>query len=112
MPYRRQASEVATFSRALLPPLVSRIKIMGRMNIAERRLPQACHHTGYHGRIAAIELLEMNEALAASVTDGLSTAHIKATAIDFGMTTLTQNALMLARNGTTSLEEVFAVRLE
>jgi len=29
-----------TFDRALLPGLVSRIKIIGRMNIAERRIPQ------------------------------------------------------------------------
>jgi len=29
-----------TFAKALLPGLVSRVKILGRMNIAERRLPQ------------------------------------------------------------------------
>jgi type IV pilus assembly protein PilB len=34
---------VRTFHKSLLPPLISRIKIMGHMDIAERRMPQDGH---------------------------------------------------------------------
>jgi type IV pilus assembly protein PilB len=39
---------VRTFHRSLLMPLISRIKIMGHMDIAERRLPQDGHARVFH----------------------------------------------------------------
>lgn len=72
----------------------------------------SCNHTGYHGRTAVCELLEITPELAALISDGANAQQIKACAMSQGMKSLTQNALRLAREGVTSLEEVFSVRLE
>lgn len=71
-----------------------------------------CNYTGYHGRTAVTELLPVSPAIASLITTGAGTLAIKEEAIKEGMTTLTQNALALARKGETSLEEMLAVRLE
>ncbi len=72
----------------------------------------ACNFTGYHGRTVVSELLPITPQLAKLINAGANTQEIKEAAIAQGMTPLTQNALMLARSKKTSLEEVFAVRLE
>ena len=46
------------------------------------------------------------------INNGASLQEVKQKAQEQGMITLTQNALELARSGRTSLEEVYAVRLE
>jgi type IV pilus assembly protein PilB len=72
----------------------------------------ACNYTGYHGRVAVTELLPITPEITALVNGGCNTQTIKDAAVQQGMTTLTQNAIALARGGKTSLEEVFSVRLE
>jgi len=71
-----------------------------------------CGFTGYKGRTAVAELLEITPALTVLINEGANTQAIKQTAIAQGMRPLTQNALAVARAGKTSLEEVFSVRLE
>jgi len=73
---------------------------------------ESCNFTGYHGRAAVTELLEITPKLASLINNSASTQEIKEAALMDGMVPLTQNALSLAREGRTSLEEVFAVRLE
>lgn len=72
----------------------------------------ACNFTGYHGRTVVSELLPVTQPIAKLINETGSTQEIKEEAVRQGMTPLTQNALALARNGKTSLEEVFSVRLE
>lgn len=71
-----------------------------------------CPGTGYRGRIAAYELLEMTPALRRLVSAGASPEQLETQAVKDGMTRLTQQALVLARAGTISLDEVSRVRLE
>ncbi len=71
-----------------------------------------CNHTGYHGRRVVSELLEVNSEIAELINSGATTHAIREAALRNGMRSLTQNALQLAREGSTSLEEVFNVRLE
>lgn len=71
-----------------------------------------CNYTGYHGRVAVSELLPITPEITTLINSGAATPLIKKTAVQQGMTTLTRNALALARTGKTSLEEVFAIRLE
>lgn len=73
---------------------------------------QACNFTGYHGRTMVYELLPLSAQIADLVTQRKSAREIKAQAVAEGMVSLTQCALAMARSGRTSLEEVFAVRLE
>jgi type IV pilus assembly protein PilB len=72
----------------------------------------SCNRTGYRGRTAVCELLAITPEIAALINAGRPDLEIKRLAVSQGMTTLTQNALGLARQGATSLQEVFAVRLE
>lgn len=71
-----------------------------------------CNHTGYKGRLAVYELLQMNQEIRSHVLKGVSADIIHAEAITSGMTALTQNALNTAREKKTSLAEVYRIRLE
>lgn len=71
-----------------------------------------CNHTGYKGRLAVYELLQMSPEVRSHVLRGVSADIIHAEAITGGMTALTQNALIAAREKKTSLSEVYRIRLE
>ena len=71
-----------------------------------------CNKTGYRGRTTVCELLLITPEITALINSGASTQHIHQAALASGMMPLTQSALALARQGRTSLEEVFSVRLE
>lgn len=73
---------------------------------------EACNNSGYHGRLVVCELIEITPEIAELINVRASTQTIKAHALQQGMKTLTQNAIALAREGKTSIEEVFAVRLD
>jgi type IV pilus assembly protein PilB len=72
-----------------------------------------CNNTGYHGRTVVSELMEITPELSTQISRGANTQEIKAFAQQQQqMKTLTQNAIQLARDGITSIEEVFAVRMD
>ena len=71
-----------------------------------------CNHTGYKGRLAVYELLQMTQDIRSHILRGVSADMIHAEAITNGMTPLTQNALATARDKKTSLAEVYRIRLE
>ncbi len=72
----------------------------------------SCNNSGYHGRVAVCELLPVTNRIRRLITAGVDAQTIKQAAVDEGMVTLTEHALQLARQGKTSLEEVYAIRLE
>jgi type IV pilus assembly protein PilB len=72
----------------------------------------SCNNTGYRDRTVVSELLEITPELATHISSGANTQQIKSLAIEQGMKPLTQNAIALARSGATSIEEVFAVRID
>ena len=71
-----------------------------------------CSGTGYRGRIAVYELLELSPAIRLLVRSGEPHERIEAQAVADGMVRLTAQALDLARTGAISLTEVFRARLE
>lgn len=71
-----------------------------------------CHHTGYKGRLAVYELLQMNQTIRTHVLKMASSESIHGEAISGGMIPLTRNAITAARERKTSLAEVYRVRLE
>ena len=73
---------------------------------------EACHHTGYRGRAAVVELLVINPDMSINIARGANTHEIKQAAVQAGMKTLTANALEMAREKKTSIDEVYAIRLE
>ena len=71
-----------------------------------------CSGTGYSGRLAVYELLEMTPALRKLVIERAGPDDIESQATREGMVRLTTQALTLAREGTISLQEVYRARLE
>jgi type IV pilus assembly protein PilB len=68
-----------------------------------------CNNTGYKGRVALYEVMEMTGNMREMILQGASTDELRKQAIDEGMLTLRQSGLQKARDGMTSLEEVLKV---
>lgn len=65
-----------------------------------------CNGTGYRGRIAVYEAMEITEELKEFILSGASSFEIKKEAIRQGMNTLRQSALEKLKQGMTSIQEV------
>ncbi|GAK51966.1 type IV-A pilus assembly ATPase PilB [Candidatus Moduliflexus flocculans] len=70
-----------------------------------------CGGSGYKGRIALYEVMQMTGGLREMILQGGSTDEIRARANSEGMLTLRQSGLQKVRDGLTSLEEVLKVTL-
>ena len=68
-----------------------------------------CSETGYKGRIALYEVMELGEELKEFVLNGASSIELKREAIRLGMRTLRRSALQKLAEGTTTLGEVVRV---
>jgi type IV pilus assembly protein PilB len=68
-----------------------------------------CSDTGFKGRIALYEVMELKEELKEFVLNGASALELKREAIRLGMQTLRKSALSKVAEGTTTLSEVFRV---
>lgn len=65
-----------------------------------------CSGTGYKGRLAVFEVMELNDELKEFILSGASALEIKREGIRQGMRTLRQSALQKLKQGITSIEEV------
>jgi len=68
-----------------------------------------CNNTGYKGRIAIFELMEMTPAIAKLVMERADTSLLRRQAISDGMTLLIQDGLRKIKAGLTTIEEVLSV---
>ena len=68
-----------------------------------------CNHTGYFGRLGAIEIMRMDPEIRELVILRKSSDEIAKVAIEKGMETLYENAFGLFKKGFTTLEEVLRV---
>jgi type IV pilus assembly protein PilB len=66
----------------------------------------ACSNTGYRGRIAVHEVLEMTEEIDHLVVSKAIPSEIQQLAVDQGMVTMREDGLQKAATGETSLEEI------
>lgn len=66
-----------------------------------------CNGLGYRGRVGFFELMEVTEAVAEAIQAEVSEEQLRKVAIQEGMYTLREAGLQKAREGITSLEEVF-----
>ena len=71
-----------------------------------------CSNTGYRGRIAIYEMMQVTDELRELILSGASALLIKQEALRLGMHTLRRSALRLLRDGTTSFEEVLRVTVQ
>ncbi len=65
-----------------------------------------CSGTGFHGRSAICELLDLSDHIREMIVDRRPTSEIKRAAIAAGMTTLRESALAKVRAGVTTLREI------
>jgi general secretion pathway protein E len=72
----------------------------------------ACGHSGFRGRIAVFELLEMNDEIARLVLARAEAREIQRAALEAGMRTMLADGVAKARRGLTTLDEVLRVTRE
>lgn len=68
-----------------------------------------CSHTGYQGRVAIFEAVEMTEALSEVILSGASEIAMMKVARKQGFVKLFEDGILKARTGVTSVEEVIRV---
>ena len=73
---------------------------------------ETCGFTGYHGRTTAVELLTVTPELTELINKSVPEVELRKLCLKQGMQSLTDNGIELARRGLTTLDEVFAIRLE
>ncbi len=66
----------------------------------------ACNDSGYKGRVPIFEILEMTSQLRAAIINNEPSAALKKRALDNGLVTLRQSALIKLKAGLTTVEEV------
>jgi len=69
----------------------------------------ACNGTGYSGRCAIYEILNVSQSIEKLILERADGPEIKAAAVEQGMMTLFHDALIKAVNGQTSIQEVLRV---
>ena len=67
---------------------------------------QTCNFTGYRGRMAITEIIDVDDRLRELVLAGASTSALQAAAKEAGLVTLRDNGLQAVFDGHTSVEEV------
>jgi uncharacterized protein (DUF1501 family) len=100
--------EVPKEEHALLEMGMKREDI-ARVKTFRGRGCKGCSNTGYRGRIALYEVMDLKEELKEFVLNGASALELKREAIRLGMQTLRQSALRKLAEGTTTISEVVRV---
>jgi type II secretory ATPase GspE/PulE/Tfp pilus assembly ATPase PilB-like protein len=68
-----------------------------------------CAHTGFRGRVAVVEFLEVTDPIRQLVAERAGDLLIKAKALELGMRPLIADALDKVKQGITTVEEVASV---
>ena len=70
---------------------------------------EACHHTGYNGRISIIEMLLVTDEIRKLILEHADASALAEAAMQQGMRTMYQDGLQKVAQGITSLEEILRV---
>lgn len=71
-----------------------------------------CRNTGYKGRVAIVEIMQVDETLKGLINAGATVAEIRRAACAKGMRLLTQSAMRNVLSGVTSLEEMLSLSVQ
>jgi type IV pilus assembly protein PilB len=80
--------------------------VWGSVTFAEGAGCLECSGTGYHGRTAICELLDLTDRIREMIVDRRPTSEIKRVACEEGMITLRESGLAKIRAGITSVKEI------
>jgi general secretion pathway protein E len=100
--------------RQAMPELIERMGLAplakgGTITLYEAVGCPSCNGSGYEGQTAVIEVLIMSDAIRRLVLDHAEAREIQRVAVEEGMRTMYQDALLKALDGTTTLDEVLRV---
>ncbi len=103
-------------------PIIYDVEILKQIGIPQQMISSGkffkgqgcstCNNSGYKGRIAIYELMEINEPLKKAIMQGADSTVLKEIALKNGMKTLRQSALLKMLTGQTTLDEVLSVTAE
>lgn len=90
---------------------------LGAADVGDRKFVygkgcEACHFTGYRGRVAIFEIMTVSEAIRQLILDAAPTAAIRDRARADGMRTLRESGLLCIFDGLTTVEEVIRETME
>ena len=92
-----------------LPPVIKKdVKIPKPLEIYEAQGCKQCKNTGYSGRVALYEILEMTNQLAEIILKEPTESKIQEEAHRQGMITMKQDGILKVLTGLTSMEEVLS----
>jgi type II secretory ATPase GspE/PulE/Tfp pilus assembly ATPase PilB-like protein len=95
--------------KSLLDRLKLKIEPGEKVEFYRGRGCDRCKKTGFLGRAAIIEVLRCSEGIRQLIVNDGKAFEIKKLALEEGMRTLRMAGILKAREGITSLEEVFRV---
>ena len=124
-PYLISTSLVAVVAQRLLRRLCPRCKAEYPLSAAiahAYNLPEGlpvysavgcddCRNTGYKGRIAVVEVMEVNDRVKDLINSSAPIPAIRQASIESGMHLLLQSALRNVISGVTSVEEMLALNV-
>ncbi|MDQ7055305.1 MAG: ATPase, T2SS/T4P/T4SS family [Persephonella sp.] len=73
---------------------------------------ERCNRTGYRGRTAVHEILEVDDTIRKAILSGANASQLRELAVKNGMRTLFQNALLKVKKGITDIAEVERVLIK
>lgn len=73
---------------------------------------ETCNFTGYKGRMAITEVLEIDDRIREMILDGASTTKVQEAAVEAGLKTLRENGLRAVFDGQTTVEELLRETIE
>jgi type IV pilus assembly protein PilB len=71
-----------------------------------------CNQTGYKGRLGIYEVMDINEPIIKAINEHATAADIKTTAQKNGMISMSEDGLIKAKNGFTTISEILRVTKE
>ena len=107
-------AEAETELKSTLGPIYDMIKDKWKKSGKRLKLPKAvgcekCNNTGYFGRIAIYEVMEISEKISKLIVEKTSASAIQKQAMEDGMLTMKQDGYVKVLEGITTMEEVLRV---
>ncbi|NPA12503.1 MAG: type II/IV secretion system protein [Aquificae bacterium] len=109
-PYCKEEREITETQRKLIQDVYPEISQEFPLNkLSYGKGCEHCHHTGYKGRTAIYEIMEVDEDMKRLISKNVDTTTLRKEGIQRGMKTLIQDGIKKALMGITTLEEVLQV---
>jgi type IV pilus assembly protein PilB len=104
-PYCSELATVAAATRTYVQSVVKKTKI----SLMAGKGCTICRNTGYFDRIGAFQLFEINESIRELISQRPSPTQLENMSRKFGLLSLHEEALILAADGFTSIDEVLGL---